>query len=502
MGHIESILKNQHPFLIGHKNEAGSTSNQIGNRSEDFKEMFIELKMISDLLGGTEAMRNASTQYLPMWEAESTVDYGIRLDRSFLFDGLRKNLRMLVAKPFSRPVQFSDYSDIFLERFKDIDLLHTSFSIFLRNLFWSMLGDGQTFILIDMPTTKNKDGSSIFKNQAEEKLADLRPYMCRIDARDILGVKTFRNGVKEDVAEVRIQERIQVDHGEYDIKIVKRVRLFRVDGSWELWEEISKSNSNRGAFFDEGITYKLIEEGMLSIPIIPIVPIYANRKGLYLAESVLKDVAWKNIEAWQDASCQNNALSFARVPMLSIMGYNSSTDAQVVIAPNSSIQIRDANAKIQYIEGSGTSILAGERNGLRIKKEMDDLGVRLMQSVTFKTATESVMDSADEDSETKSHVEVLERGGEAATKVMAMFDGIPIKKNIGKIKIFKEFDLIANRDKDMVVLGDQQRRNVISKDLEIEESKRRNIISEDVNTEEIINKAEQESLEESKKLNG
>ena len=359
-----------------------------------------------------------------------------------------------------------------------------------------MIGDGATFILVDMPATKDRDGNSIFANREEEKKANIRPYMCQINSRDILGVKTFRNGVKEDVEEIRIQETVQIPHGDYGTKTLKRVRLFRIGGSWELWQEVNTFTSKNNISSSKEVTYRLIDFGNLSIDIIPIVPIYANRKGLYLAESVLKDVAWKNLESWQDGSCQNNALSFARVPMIYITGYNSQ-DGQIVLAPNSSIRLTDPNAKVGYVEDSGSSIMAGERNGMRIKEEMNELGVRLMNTV-FKTATESIIDSADEDSETKSHIEVLERGAEDATRIMALFDDLNIEKNIGKVKIFKEFDLIANRDKDMIAIGDMNRRGTLDKKTELEEAQRRNVVSEDINTEEVIIKAEKESIEAKK----
>ena len=129
MGHIESILAGKQPFQIRTNQSENIFSTEIGNKSEDFVQMSSDLQMITDLLGGTKPMREASTRYLPMWEAESITDYNNRLQRTFLFDGLRKNLRTIVAKPFSRPVQFSDYSDIFLDWFKNINLLATKSSV-------------------------------------------------------------------------------------------------------------------------------------------------------------------------------------------------------------------------------------------------------------------------------------------------------------------------------------------------------------------------------------
>ena len=89
--------------------QIGSVSTEVGVKTDDFVEMSKDLEMITDLLGGTKAMRLAGSKYLPMWEAESQCDYESRLARSFLFDGLRKNQRMIVAKPFSRPVKFKNY---------------------------------------------------------------------------------------------------------------------------------------------------------------------------------------------------------------------------------------------------------------------------------------------------------------------------------------------------------------------------------------------------------
>lgn len=482
---LENLISLEKDFMTSKEvSELSSRNKEVGIKQDMFKNMEGPLKMISDLLGGTSDMRNASTIYLPKWEGEDLSDYMVRLNRTFLFSGLKKILRILTSKPFSKSTVYKDYSPLFLEWFDDIDTIGTSANIFLRKLLWSSIADGVTLIAVDMPKTVDINGDSIFQNLRQQQLFNIRPYMIHIDVRNVLGIRTYMDGNLEKLEHIRLAEKEIVSDGMFGSKKINRVRVL-YQGYYQLWEQEEKSDY-----------FILVEEGIIGINEIPIVPIYSNQIELFQAKPPLEEVAWKNIELWQDGSDQNNSLAFARIPLLALIGVGTQMGT-IKIAPNSKIELKDPQAKIQMVEHSGRAIEAGEKNAQRIKDEMEIMGIQYVSKVV-KTATQRIMDDEDEMSELKSWVIQLEEGFDQACKFMAQFMGIS-DSELGKVDIHKEYDIGIGSTEDMKVLADMQKRGVLDKETELDEAKRRRILSDDTDIEEIMLKAkiEQESFMDS-----
>ena len=60
--------------------------------------------LISDLMGGTRAMRHAGKRHLPQWPAEDRSSYDIRLATSVLFPAYSRTVSVLTSKPFSKEI--------------------------------------------------------------------------------------------------------------------------------------------------------------------------------------------------------------------------------------------------------------------------------------------------------------------------------------------------------------------------------------------------------------
>lgn len=467
--------------MIGPNVSSTIRSKEVGLRSEEMEEALKDLSIVSDLIGGTRAMRTAGVKYLPKWESEDAKDYNVRLHQSFLFSGFKKIVRILAAKPFEKPCNWENFSPDFEDWFTDIDMVGTGMESFLQKCLWRIISDGITLILVDMQPTVDQEGRSYFSNLQEERKAGIRPYLNQIDIRNVLGYRIFRNGSREELEHIRIREVETVPTGPFTEQVVERVRVL-YQGHYELWQKEEKTEY-----------YILQEEGPLSVNRIPLIPITTDRLTRIKFSPPLMDVAWKNIECWQDSSNQNNSLAFARIPILYVTGMQTS-EGPIRIAPNSKIELTDPQAKIGIVEHSGNAISSGVENGKRLKEEMEILGVQYI-SKTIKTATQRILDSQDEMSELKSWVLSLEEGFQEACRVMAEYANLP-DTTVGTIDIFKDFEISILGVEDMRVLADMQKRHVIDKKTELGEAMRRRIVSDELDIDEVLAAANAEKEEE------
>jgi len=79
--------------------------------------------MIETLLGGTQAMRFASGEYLPQHAEESDDNYNERLHVNVLFNAMEITLDHFVGRPFSDPVKFNnDVPEEIVDQGNNIDL--------------------------------------------------------------------------------------------------------------------------------------------------------------------------------------------------------------------------------------------------------------------------------------------------------------------------------------------------------------------------------------------
>ena len=134
------------------------------------------------LMGGTTAMRQARTTYLPQFAKESKAAYDVRLAASWLFNGYRKTVKDMTGRVFSKPVEIVE-GDARLEEWADnIDMQGRDLSTFARQVFEDALsGPGISYIMVDAPPRQGT------VTQAAAIAQNLRPYMVSLRVEDILG---------------------------------------------------------------------------------------------------------------------------------------------------------------------------------------------------------------------------------------------------------------------------------------------------------------------------
>jgi hypothetical protein len=346
--------------------------------------------MIDTLLGGTKAMRDASTAYLPQHTEESDANYGERLEINVLFNALELTLDHFVGRPFSDPVRMNtDVPEDIAAHALNIDLQGNDITTFARDWFRCGLAKGFCHVLIDMPQMSD---DAVPMTLADERAAGRRPFWQLIQPENmIFGEATLQvdpetGELREWYSHVRLRENVVERVGFAEV-IHERIRVIE-PGFFQVWEKVKTKKRK-----DE---WKVIQEGPTGIDFVPIVTYYSQREGFLMSKPPLEDLAFMNIRHWQSMADQINILTVVRFPMLAVAGATEQSGSVMAIGPRQLLSTKDPNGRFYYVEHTGASIEAGAKELESLEEDMEAYGSTFLKKAPGnETATASALDSAE-----------------------------------------------------------------------------------------------------------
>lgn len=423
--------------------------------SPDVQAMAIDWPMITALLGGTRAMRDAGEAYLPKHPAEAPEGYNYRKSVSTLFNGFRRTVNTLSSKPFSDPLKLGD--DVppqLVEYCENIDLAGRDLQAFAHDAFRVAMAYGLTHILVDYP--KTEPGQTL----DDQRKSAVRPYFVHVSPQSVLGWRAERvNGV-ETLTQLRLDEYVSEPDGEWGTRKVRQIRVLEPN-KFTLYRKNDK---------DEWVMF---EEGPVSIGIIPLVTIYCERTDFMTARPPLLDLADLNVEHWQSSSDQSNILHVARVPILFAAGFG---DGSIAVGAGIAVKNDDPASKLSYVEHSGAAIEAGRQSIKDLEDRMSLMGAQLLvRKQVAATATEKRLDSSDADSALSMMAIGLEDSLELALSYVAKWDGIECKCTVEVVSQFDDpLDSMSAEE-----LMSAKKFGVLSSETVFAELQRRGVVSEE-----------------------
>jgi len=157
----------------------------------------------------------------------------------------------------------------------------------------------------------------------------------------------------------------------------------------------------------------------------------------------------------------------------------------VKISPNAVTTSSNPEAKLQYVEHSGTAFEAGLKDMAMLEEQMEALGLQpLVRGSAKRTATATVVEENKQDSQAQAWIRELE---EALTRGFAIAESWVGKELDEKfaVSIFNEFSLSirAKDDVDHLLTMRLAVPPQISHDTFIDEVRRRAVVADDVDAE-------------------
>jgi hypothetical protein len=424
------------------------------------------------LMQGTEKMRKESTKYLPQEPSESNAVYDARLKRSVLFAAYKRTIVTSTGRPFSRPIQFDNFSSQLLDLHDNIDLQGNNIDVFSRNVFLSGLAHGHSFVFVDYPKRPDLKGQTNDTPSLEDiRKMRLRPFWRSVDATDVIGWRSKVIDGKEVATQIRIKETTLKPVGMFNVREVSRVRVLE-PGGYKLYE---KNENGEWAVEDEGYHLKADGTPMDQIPFVPFYSVLPE--AFYQTIPPLIDLAYMNVNHWQSSSDQENILHVARVPILFGTGFY--TDDDLEVGSGKWIKGPDGSS-LSYVEHSGAAISSGREALEDLENRMRIMGAEiLVRDPARVTATQKILDSDEATSELQDMVLRFADFLAQCEAITAEYLGLP-EEAVGEIELFHDFGISADAFQEAQNLLQARVAKQISQATYLREIQRRGLLGEDV----------------------
>lgn len=361
-------------------------SDNPATTSAAWEAMAPKWQMVSSLLGGTSAMREAGQVFLPIHDEETDHNYAERLGKAVLFNMTELTLDSWVGRPFSSPVVLNDdVPEKIVTLSDDIDLEGNNITVFCRSWFRESLGKAFAHVLIDLPvlTEEDKEGRTLEDDNVEGR----RPYWILIKPENVISAFSEVINGREVLTHVRIRETFIERDGFAEV-VKNRIRILE-PGFFQLLEESDKKVAGKAK-------WDIIEEGETGLSFIPMVTFYADREKFMVGKPPVEDLAFLNVRHWQAKADLINVLTVAQFPMLAVAGATDTTGTTLAIGPKQLLGTKDPNGRFYYVEHSGKAIASGRQELVDLVEEMASYGAEFLKKRPGReTATARALDSAE-----------------------------------------------------------------------------------------------------------
>lgn len=378
-------------------------------------------KIVEDVSGGTQTMRANKYRYLPKETGEQPQDYQRRLSWSVFFNAYAKTRDALVGLVFKSNPVFTDIPPTIENDLENIDLMGNHVDVFAKELFNDAF-EGHAFILVDMQP-QLPTGSTL----ADERAAGRRPFWVRYKANQALNWRTQVIDGETVLQQITFQEITNEPDGQYGEKQISRYRVFRlVNGAvqWELWEK------TKGPDGQETVTPASIEpnSGTLSVSRIPVAVVYGNRTGYMESTPPLLDLAYLNIDHYQQVSDYRTQLHYL-LPILVRVGVPESDRGKLEVGPLSVADLPNKETcDLKYISHDGKAIDATSKAIGETETRMAVSGISMLSArdrTTNITATEIRATNLQQTSDLATMARSLEDALELALDFHGEYLGLP-----------------------------------------------------------------------------
>lgn len=349
--------------------------------------------MTRTILSGARAVRSCGVLYLPRFADETDANYDTRVAFAPFVNHFRDSLETIVSKPFSKEIALQgEVTPAIRKLCENIDGQGSSLHKFARDMFKEGVGFGVIGVLVDLPNVRP------YANLKAEREGGDRPYWVTYRAEDIIALYTdFKEG-RRFVTHVRLREDTVRRVG-FSERRFRRVRVLNDDMAgnriWQLWEE----DGNGWTLLDEG--------GFTHLDEIPFRLFKPGEREWWTNATVspLIDLAYMQIEHYQQSSNLKHILELAGFPMLAGNGLSPPMNADgtiqrlkigpgvVCYAPPQGIGGQLPEWK--FIEPAGTSIDKLQVQINAIEQQMSTIGkAPLVRNRGGITATAEAVNAA------------------------------------------------------------------------------------------------------------
>lgn len=392
--------------------ETDNKKNQANYESRAYQYMAQDWQLTRDVYCGVRAMNESPAQYLKPFTKEDKKDYSQRAETSEFFNVFAGTINGVVGSVFGENIISNDIPPSLEILFEDIDLCGNDIASFLRVSFTNAVRDGHSFIFVDTPPAFEIEDNELL---TLADVIDRRPFWVNYEAAQAINWQCQEINGKTELSQITFRECVIEVDGMFGEREVIRYRVLR-RGSFELFIE-SKNEKGEKVLVSFG-------ERFTNSDHIPIVVIYANRKGMLESTPPYLELLRTNLKHYNSLSKFDFTLDFvAPMPVFHVSDESDAEKfAKIQASANRSIILWGENADAKYLELQGSSVQVLKERIESAEMRMAKMGIEKyapLQDLSNKTAFEISSDNQKEMSQVALMAKNLEDAVEQALYLTA-----------------------------------------------------------------------------------
>lgn len=455
-----------------------SEKERLEAKSADYAAMIDYWNTVSDIFQGQEAIVKAGVRYLPKFPKEEQINYDFRLQLAKFTNIFRDMVEGLASKPFEQEIQLTEPAnppEQLTEFIDDVDGSGNNISVFSMDTFFNGIGYSIDWIFVDYPKTDTKRQRS----QAEEKALGLRPFWSHILCTNVYEVKSAIINGKEMITYFRMFEPANGKHPNQ----FREMFMDDAGARYIVWQ-----------LDEEGKDYRIFENGLISIGLIPVAPmITGRRKGkAWQFYPAMKDAADLQIKLYRAESNLEHTKTCAAFPMLVGQGVKPKETGgkidPIIVGPGVTLYAPSdgsgSSTDWKYIEPAGASLTFLKTDIQDTKQDLRELG---RQPLTVASGNLTTITTAVAAGKAKSAVKTWGIGLTDCLTLSLYYTALWMKLGIEpSVKVYDEYDDILEPGQDAQLLltasgqgklstktlwSEWQRRKILSSEFDPEKEK-------------------------------
>ena len=374
--------------------EAG---NDPSFESDAYLRMSINWLPIDCCVGGTQFFRYNAKTFLPQEPAELEDAWQRRVSHAtfspFTVRIAEQAAGLILRKgiTLSSKQQDADVDPYWEEFAESIDGRGTSLSAFTRRVVISSLLFGHAACLVDYPTREAAPSLQA------ERLAGMRPYFSLVNCKQIIGWRLAESDPLAPLEQIRINEYVSIPFGEFGDKTIRQIRVLSTEGSQTRYR-VYRRESDRTAEGGGSDGWYIHEEGIISLPVIPVAVTYSQKVGELTSVPPLLAVANLNISHAQRNADLQHSLHVAAMPIMVLKGFDDAPDPAGLSVNNAILLPPEGDAMM--VEPASQSFQAQQDYLDKLEQQMGSLGISTLfaQKQGAETAESKKLSRTDSDS--------------------------------------------------------------------------------------------------------
>lgn len=389
-------------------------------------------KVVRDCIAGQDAIKAATTDYLPMPNADDQSEqnrarYLAYLTRAVFYNVTGRTHRGLVSLAFAEDptIQLAPQLEGLL---LNVDGAGISLEQQARATLGEVAATGRCGLLVDYPPV------TVPISKAQLSIFGLQPTIRRYEPQDIINWRVAIIGGLRVLTLVVLQEAVAVPTDTFVSQIVKQWRVLRLEpneaGAWRYVVTVYQMPTNASQMGYTAITaleqYEPLDFTGKPWSFIPFLACGSENNEISIDSPPLLDLADLNVAHYRNSADYEESVFMCGQPTPTITGmttdwWNNVLNKTVRLGSRSAVPL-PVGARLELVQAEANKLV---REAMQDKeRQMVALGARLIQTnAVQRTATEAKIESASELSVLSTCANNVAAGYTQALKWAGMFAG-------------------------------------------------------------------------------